>query len=138
MLRDSHSSSVPTKLDENAVIILCFMARQCHKYSFLLWKMSSNLVLIETNQSDSFSRQHLITHQHSCIGWRLLLSPPHGGLPRRKPHLVTHPPAELSGGQLRHPVAHQAYAASHRRRQLQDLPRAVCQRHPAKAWEPGR
>ncbi|MEQ2162619.1 hypothetical protein GOODEAATRI_021676, partial [Goodea atripinnis] len=68
--------------------------------------------------------------------WFLLPSP-HGHLPRWEPHLIAHPPAQLGCGKLRHPVAHQAHAASHRSGQLQDFPRALRKRNPAKAWEPG-
>lgn len=79
--------------------------------------------------------QHLVAHQHGSIGRRgLLLTAPHGRLPRGEPHLVAAPPAQLGSGKLRHAVAHQAHAASHGRGRLQDFPRALRQRNPAKAW----
>lgn len=82
--------------------------------------------------------QHFITYQHGSIRCWLILPPSHGSLPWGKPLLIAYPPAELGGGQLRHPLSHQAHAASHRSRQLQDFPWALCQRNPEKAWEPGR
>lgn len=78
--------------------------------------------------------QHFLAHQHGCGGRWLLLAAANGAIPRWKPHLLAHPPAKLGGGKLRHPVAHQAHAAPHRTGHLQDLPRAVRQRNPEKAW----
>jgi len=94
----------------------------------------------EQTETESFRflrPQHVVTYQHGVYGrCRLLLPASHGGLPGGEPLIVTHPPAQLGGGRLRHPVA-QAHDAPHRTRRLQDLPRAVRQRNPAEAGEPG-
>lgn len=90
-----------------------------------------------SNQPDSFL-QHFLAHQHGSGGRRLLVAAADSAVPWWKPHLLAHPPAELGGGKLRHPVAHQTHAAPHRAGHLQDFPRALRQCNPEKAWQPGR